>query len=85
METNNDYSGSTKPITLEDFNKYIECIFKPRKRAEPNCDINWELMAKHGIGHFWESPDLILFSPSELKRAKEVGAVTIYENKPTNK
>jgi hypothetical protein len=66
-----------EPITREQYDEYVKQVFRPRKPEPPpnHGGIIWEKMYEHGIGHHWAHGDLILFSPSELKRAYAVGAI----------
>lgn len=66
-----------EPLTREDLERMIDALFKQRTRPNPggSCHIDFDKLHKHGIGYFFEG-DLVLFSSSGLKKAKEIGAVT---------
>jgi hypothetical protein len=74
---------STEPLTwgllckyareLRSKESYIRPFHWPRQA------IDWEKMHQFRIGFFADSPDLFLTSPSEYKRAEEVGAIW-YQN-----
>lgn len=69
--------SSTKALTADDLTRYIDRIFRPRsepKRTFPEQHVDWELMRKHKICGAFDN-GTYLMSPSEMKRAHEVGAI----------
>ena len=69
--------AETKPITQADFNAYFERIFRSRSEPAtryPKAMVDWVLMHRHGIGGAMEN-EIFLMSPSEMRRAKEAGAI----------
>lgn len=67
---------STEPLTLKRFLELADAVYRKRPPPPPAGPlIDWQKMAQHGIGFHYEG-DLILMSPSELRRARECGAIT---------
>ena len=77
--------GNTEPLTLKRFLELADAVYRKRPPPPPPAGplIDWQKMAQHGIGFHYEG-DLILMSPSELRRARECGAIW-YEDKNGNR
>ena len=66
---------NTEPLTLERFLELADELHRPPPPpVGKKQSIDWHKMAQHGIGFFYEG-DLILMSPSEMRRARECGAI----------
>lgn len=73
----------TPPLTWELLCKYAKELRSQESYIRPihwpRQVIDWEMVHRFRIGLFADSPDLFLTSPSEFRRAEEVGAIW-YQN-----
>jgi hypothetical protein len=69
----------TPPLRYEDLERLLKELYKEKSYIRPihwpQQVIDWKKMVEFKISFFADSPDLYLTSPSEFKRAKEVGAI----------
>lgn len=73
----------TPPLRYEDLLNILKELYKEKSYIRPyhwpEQVIDWKKMVEFKIGFFPDSADLYLTSPSEFKRAEEVGAIW-YQN-----
>lgn len=71
-------SSDTKPLTLDDFNRTLEYIYRkrPPEPEYPKQFCDWDKVCEHGIRMGFDSmAGMWLMSSSEMRRAREVGAI----------
>ena len=73
----------TTPFRYEDLLNILKELYKENSYIRPihwpQQVIDWKKLGEFKISFFADSPDLYLTSPSEMKRAEEVGAIW-YQN-----
>lgn len=67
-------------MTLADFDRLIDDLYRrpppPPAEQSPSQSIDWEKVFEHGIRMGYDpSSDMWLMSSSEMRRAREVGAI----------
>ena len=69
---------SSNVITPEWLDQAIARMYRVRRpvaSSKPKETVDFSLLYKHGIGHYRESAELVIFSSEGLRRAREVGAI----------